>query len=70
MSSPSKANFLLVRTPDAVDAFNSLLAQGVLVRRQDSHFMLEGCIRVTVGGRRANDAFLAAAGLATDLDRR
>jgi len=63
---PSKANFLHVGTPDAVDSFNSLLAKGVLVRRQDSHVTLEGCIRVSVGNREANDAFLAAAGLATN----
>jgi histidinol-phosphate aminotransferase len=61
---PSKANFLLIRTPSASKAFDDLLAHGVLVRRQDSHFMLDGCIRVTVGSREANDAFLKAAGVA------
>jgi len=59
----SHANFLLIRTPDAQEAFDDLLAQGVLVRRQDSHFGLAGCIRVTVGTRSENDAFLQAAGL-------
>jgi len=33
------------------------------VRRQDSLPLLQGCIRVSVGNREANDAFLAAAGL-------
>lgn len=48
---PSKANFLLIRTPDAFRAFTELLSRGVLIRRQDSYFGLEGCIRVTVGSR-------------------
>jgi histidinol-phosphate aminotransferase len=60
---PSSANFLLVRTLDAAGAYNSLLAKGVLVRRQDSYEGLQGCIRVTIGTRAENDAFLAAAGL-------
>ena len=60
---PSQANFLLIRTPDAAAAHAQLLAQGVLVRRQDSLPLLQGCIRVSVGNREANDAFLAAAGL-------
>lgn len=58
---PSKGNFILIRTPDASAAYGSLLAQGVLVRRQDSYFGLDGCIRVTVGSVDENDAFLRAA---------
>ncbi|WP_341909644.1 histidinol-phosphate transaminase [Polaromonas sp. YR568] len=60
---PSHGNFLLIRTPDAAAAFNALLARGVLVRRQDSHPGLEGCIRVSIGTRADNDAFLKAAGV-------
>jgi histidinol-phosphate aminotransferase len=60
---PSQANFLLVRTPDAAQAHAALLAQGVLVRRQDRLHGLEGCLRVTVGNVTENDAFLRAAGL-------
>ncbi|WP_291212728.1 hypothetical protein [Hydrogenophaga sp.] len=40
-----------------------MLAQGVLVRRQDSLHGLQGCIRVTVGTPDENSAFLRAAGL-------
>lgn len=58
---PSKANFLLIRTPDAKEAHEVLLKQGVLVRRQDSYFGLEGCIRVSVGTPEQNDRFLTAA---------
>ncbi|MDP2074781.1 histidinol-phosphate transaminase [Hydrogenophaga sp.] len=60
---PSHANFLLIRTPDASAAHAALLAQGVLVRRQDSLHGLQGCIRVTVGTADENSAFLRAAGL-------
>lgn len=60
---PSHANFLLIRTPDAARAFEQLLACGVLVRRQDGNFGMEGCIRMSIGTPSQNDAFLAAAGL-------
>jgi histidinol-phosphate aminotransferase len=58
---PSEGNFILIRTPDASAAHAGLLKQGILVRRQDSYFGLEGCIRVTVGTIEENDAFLLAA---------
>ncbi|WP_234553445.1 pyridoxal phosphate-dependent aminotransferase [Thermus caliditerrae] len=58
---PSHTNFLLVRTPDAEAAFRHLLAQGILVRRQDRYPGLEGCLRVTVGLKEEMDAFLRAA---------
>lgn len=59
----SHANFLLIHTPDAAAAHATLLAQGVLVRRQDSLHGLQGCIRVTVGTVEENNAFLGAASL-------
>jgi histidinol-phosphate aminotransferase len=58
---PSGGNFILIRTLDARAAYEGLFKQGVLVRRQDSYFGLEGCIRVTVGTVQENDAFLRAA---------
>jgi histidinol-phosphate aminotransferase len=62
---PSAANFILIRTPDAKRAREQLLAKGVLIRRQDSNVTLEGCIRVTIGQPHENDAFIAAAMLAS-----
>ncbi len=56
---PSHTNFLLVETPDAEEAYQALLAQGILVRRQDGQ--VPGAIRVTVGLREEMDAFLRAA---------
>ena len=57
----SHTNFLLVRTPDAQEAFHKLLAHGVLVRRQDHYPLLSGALRVTVGRAEENRAFLEAA---------
>ncbi|MGQ9510684.1 MAG: pyridoxal phosphate-dependent aminotransferase [Thermaceae bacterium] len=57
----SHTNFLLVKTPDAQKAFVQLLEHGVLVRRQDHHPLLEGALRVSVGKREENEAFLEAA---------
>ena len=58
---PSHANFLLIRTLDATKAFEALRLRGLLVRRQDANYGLEGCIRVTIGAPHENDAFIAAA---------
>jgi histidinol-phosphate aminotransferase len=57
---PSDANFLLFRVPDAAQTFRRLVEQGVLVRDVSRYPMLEGCLRVTVGSREENDAFLVA----------
>lgn len=58
---PSSTNFFLIRTPNASEAYQSLIDHGVLVRRQDSGFMLEGVLRVSVGKPEENDRFLQAA---------
>lgn len=56
---PSAANFLLLRS-EVGDLFGRLLERGVLVRDFSSAPRLAGCVRVTVGTREENDAFLAA----------
>lgn len=57
---PSRANFYLVRMPDAEAAYRFLLGQGLLVRRQDRLPMLAGCLRVSVGTPEQNDLMIAA----------
>jgi histidinol-phosphate aminotransferase len=59
---PSAANFLLFRADGLVgaDLFAALLDRGVLVRDFSTVPRLEGCLRVTVGSREENDAFLDA----------
>jgi histidinol-phosphate aminotransferase len=59
---PSDANFILFR-PRRVEGgavWRGLLDRSVLVRDCSSWEHLSGCLRVTVGTREENDAFLAA----------
>lgn len=58
---PSSTNFMLIRTRDADAAYQGLLERGILVRKQGSNPMLEGCLRVSVGTPEQNSAFIAAA---------
>lgn len=59
---PSAANFILFRPRHlgAKEVWEGLLARSVLVRDVSSFPRLEGCLRVTVGTREEDDAFLAA----------
>jgi histidinol-phosphate aminotransferase len=59
---PSKANFILFELLDAdpKDAFESLYADGVLVRDVTSYPRLGRALRVSIGSPRENDAFLSA----------
>lgn len=58
---PSQTNFLLFRVGNAEAFFDALLAEGVLVRRQDHLPGLSGCLRVSVGTPEENHTFLEAA---------
>ncbi len=58
---PSQTNFLLFRVHDAERFYHDLLAEGILVRRQDHLPGLVDCLRVSVGTPDENRAFLAAA---------
>jgi histidinol-phosphate aminotransferase len=55
---PSEANFIMFRVKDPGKVHRGLLRRGVLVR--DVSAMAGGCLRVTVGTRRENDAFMKA----------
>lgn len=61
---PSRANFLLFRTPHPAPAvFERLRGHGVLIKNLDAaHPLLGGCLRVTVGTPAENAAFLRALG--------
>ncbi len=57
---PSAANFVAVEVPIGADAaYEALLRQGVIVRSGDG-LRMPGRLRVTVGTREQNEAFLAA----------
>ena len=66
---PSGANFILFRVAGGAAAARSvwegLVARRVLVRDFSTWPGVEGCLRVTVGTRAENDAFLAALGAVT-----
>lgn len=60
---PSEANFILLRTAagQAARIHAALCQAGVLIKKLDgSHPLLRDCLRVTVGKKDENDAFLAA----------
>ena len=59
---PSGANFILFRPTgrDGQAVWQALLDRSVLVRNCASWPGLDGCLRVTVGTRAEDDAFLAA----------
>lgn len=57
---PSDSNFFLIKVPDSEIYFNDLVERGILVRNLGSSPGLEGCIRVTIGTPRENEAFLGA----------
>ncbi|MGQ9755109.1 MAG: histidinol-phosphate transaminase [Desulfotomaculales bacterium] len=57
---PSRANFILFRTPlPAGGVYEGLLRRGVLVRNVDGP-LLPGCLRVTIGRPEENTRFLDA----------
>jgi histidinol-phosphate aminotransferase len=58
---PSRANFILFRVDAARDVFESLKAQGVLIKNMGAvEGPLANCLRVTVGSAEENTAFLQA----------
>lgn len=61
---PSDANFILFRLPglDSGSVWASLVERSVLVRDVSGWPGLEGCLRVTIGTREENTAFLTALG--------
>ena len=58
---PSKANFILIKTPQpARQLFEALYAHGVLVRDVSSYPLLDRCLRISIGTPEENDRFLVA----------
>lgn len=55
---PSEANFIMFRVADPARVHKGLLRRGVLVR--DTSSMIKNCLRVTVGTKKENNAFLKA----------
>ena len=58
---PSEANYVMFRVPNAADVWHDLLyGHSVYIRDLSRAPGLDGCLRVTIGTRAENDAFLVA----------
>lgn len=58
---PSEANFILIRVPDAREAFERLLSRRILVKNTSTaHPLLTNTLRLTIGMPAENDALIAA----------
>jgi histidinol-phosphate aminotransferase len=55
---PSDANFILVKTVDAVKTYSFLASAGIITRNRNS--LAENCIRITVGTENENNRLLEA----------
>lgn len=66
---PSVTNFVLFKVNDPAAVHRGLLDADVVVRRQDHLPGAEGCLRVSIGTARENDAFLEAVGAAIGAAR-
>lgn len=56
---PSDANFITVRVPDAVELFETLKQNKILIKKlHGSHPLLDQCVRLTIGSPEQNNAVL------------
>lgn len=56
---PSQANFLLVKVTDADALYDSLVAEGVIVRNRTRVPLCKDCLRITIGLKEENEKMLA-----------
>ena len=57
---PSEANFITVRVPDALELFETLKQNKILIKKLHGvHPLLDQCVRITIGAPEQNDAVLA-----------
>ena len=57
---PSDANFILVKTVNAVGIYQYLLSSGIVVRDRSRVELCEGCLRITVGTEAENKTLVDA----------
>ncbi|TCK84997.1 histidinol-phosphate transaminase [Albibacterium bauzanense] len=55
---PSDANFILVKTKDAISIYNHLADHEIIVRDRSKVSLCEGCLRITIGTPAENDLLL------------
>ena len=56
---PTDANFILVKTVDAIEIYNYLLAEKIVVRNRSNLARCADCLRITIGTPAENDALIA-----------
>lgn len=57
---PSHANFLLVKIPNASHIYDDLIEEKIIVRNRSKVKLCEECLRISVGTRAENNAFIQA----------
>ncbi|WP_057938106.1 histidinol-phosphate transaminase [Algoriphagus resistens] len=57
---PSHANFLLVKIPNAGHVYDDLIEEKIIVRNRSKVQLCEECLRISVGTRAENNAFIQA----------
>ncbi|WP_425639221.1 histidinol-phosphate transaminase [Algoriphagus yeomjeoni] len=57
---PSHANFLLVQIPNASHVYDDLIEEKIIVRNRSKVQLCEECLRISVGTRTENEAFIQA----------
>lgn len=57
---PSHANFLLVKLPHANQVYEDLIKEKIIVRNRAKVTLCEDCLRISVGTRSENEAFIEA----------
>lgn len=57
---PSEANFVLVEVADALNTYNALVEQGIIIRDRSKVTLCEGCLRITIGTSKENEILLDA----------
>jgi len=55
---PSDANFILVEVTNALQIYDTLVNQGIIVRDRSKVTLCEGCLRITVGTKEENNHLL------------
>ncbi|NRF40936.1 histidinol-phosphate transaminase [Pedobacter foliorum] len=57
---PSDANFILIQVDEALNTYNALVDQGIIVRDRSKVSLCEGCLRITIGTTQENEILLEA----------
>ena len=60
---PSNANFILIKVDGARAIYEFLIEQTIIIRDRSKVVLCEDCLRVSVGTREENEAFLKALNL-------